>query len=833
MPTYTIDLDRKSALEEKRVGGKGSGLAWLRRQRFRVPEGFVITVDAFHDFLSEFGIELLGQNRDWTEGELEHIREMLTACRIPGRVSEAIATAYHQLGGAVAVRSSMIGEDTQMASFAGQLDTVLSVEGEDQVIDAVKGCWTSMFSWRLFKYLSEKSDLSSNSPVDRLSIAVVVQRMVDARAAGVAFSADPLTGQPCVIIEAVHGLGERLVQGLAKPDRYVVDTRGVVCESTAVDPDKPVLSKSQILELSEVIRQVARRTNTPQDIEWASDDTGLYVLQRRPITTLVGKHVYSAGTMSEMLPGLIKPLVWSVSSKAVLENVFARIFTELLGPNDVDYSALCRRVHSRVYIDTTLLGQVLERLGLPANTFESMSRGERARRHQRMPLNRKTLRTMFRLLRFLLRHSRAAGDIDRYLRRHDHELDAYRRVDLSIQDPRSLLDRLDQLLDLYSETMWFNFVGPMNMLVRNKMLESMVAKHAPDVVPSDLVRGLVGLKSLESNRELQSLAAKARALGDQTCELLMGQGDREIRTQLSRTVSGQSLIADVDTFLDRYGFLSAAGTDLSRTPWIENPTMIWHTIGRLANAPDKLAPRNMDAIREDARVRVRSGLGWYLRPFFDLLHRSTVTYIGLRERSSFMISEDSFEIRRILLALSEQLYARGDLGRREDVFCLTLDELHQSVEGTVENGMARKWASERRAEMEADALLELPETFCGDMVPTSPIQAGKDREYLSGISGSAGRAEGYARIVLDPAEAPARLRADDILVVPFSDVSWTPLFAGVGGVIAETGGQLSHSAIVAREYGLPAVVNVKHATRLIHDGQFVTVDGNKGQVWLR
>jgi pyruvate,water dikinase len=197
------------------------------------------------------------------------------------------------------------------------------------------------------------------------------------------------------------------------------------------------------------------------------------------------------------------------------------------------------------------------------------------------------------------------------------------------------------------------------------------------------------------------------------------------------------------------------------------------------------------------------------------------------------MSQDSYQMRRIFLTLGDTFVARSQLEQRDDVFYLYHDEVQHLVEGALEGAVARERVVARRAEMEADAQIELPATICGDYVPTQPVSLANGQECLVGISGSSGLAQGYARVIVDPTEAPATLSKDDILIVPFTDVGWTPLFTGIGGIVAETGGQLSHTSIVAREYGLPAVVNIKKATLLIKDGQPITVDGDNGKVYLR
>lgn len=834
MKHYTVDLDHRLAIQETVTGGKGASLARLRRLGARVPPGFVVTTAVFRQALEEYGLLEAQTRKAWTRQELEQVQERLLHSDVPHSLARRIERAYQRLGGQVAVRSSMVGEDSARSSFAGQLDTFLNVEGQEALIEAIKRCWASAFSEQLYQYLRTRQD-PEQPP---LSLAVVVQRMVNARAAGVAFSADPLTGENHVIVEAAPGLGDALVQGRVDPDRYIVNARRQLVQATLAGERAPALPEAQVLDLAALVCDLACQLRAPQDIEWAWDGE-LYVLQSRPITSLSGRSVYSNSMVSEMLPGLIKPLVWSVSVKSKLENVLGRIFGELIGPNEFDFAQLAECFHSRIYADNTMLGQVLEQMGMPANLFEVMSHDERASR-QRLPVNLQMIRTMGRMTRFVWRNARVDQEISAYIARHDRALEPYRRADWeSDQDEETLLRHADHLIDLYSETLWYNFVGPIHMMIRKRGLDRLVERRAPDVAPGDLIRGLVGLKSLESNQALVTLAEQASALGDEIRELLLAGQDAPIRAALSASPQGEALLHQVDRFLERYGFLSANGTDFSRTPWVEDPKCIWQAIGQGMGRPapqrTKEAIQGVHEIRKQAHARVRAQLGLAQRFVFDRLMASTLAYIDLRERSSFVISEESFQMRRIFVALGRRLVARGELDRPKDVFYLDLNELRQLAAGTLradaQEGSARDKVAARRAAMEADARLELPDTFCGKNPPICPPPLTEGTEVLTGISGSSGMARGYARVVSDPSQAPVTLNQDDILVVPFTDASWTPLFFRIGGLVAETGGQLSHSAIIAREYGLPAVVNVKHATRLIPDGQPIVVDGTRGRVY--
>jgi phosphohistidine swiveling domain-containing protein len=833
MNRYVIDLSSRAALQPALSGGKGAGLAWLCRQQCQVPAGFVITTRAFQELDLDGGPVAWGKEAPPSPAELAGMREQVMATPIPSHVQHKIERAYRKLGGRVAVRSSMVGEDSSGASFAGQLDTILSVEGEAALFEAVRTCWASLFNSRLWRYRQEVGAAQGTAALAIPPMAVVVQQMVKARAAGVAFSADPITGERHVVIEAVAGLGTALVQGLVEPDRYVVNGQEVHLETTTGDDGAPILPTDQILDLAKTVREVGHQMQSPQDVEWAWDGTRLCFLQSRPISTLVGQTVYSANMVSDMLPGLIKPLVWSVSTTSKLENVMGRVFTELVGPSNVDFRKLARRIHSRIYADNTLIGQMMEQMGLPANLFEVMSRDAPAKRRGRPPLNLKTLRTLSRLVRFGWRHAQIAGEIRAFLERHDRQLEPYRRAEWSSTSPEQVLAHAEELAGLYSETMWFDFIGQLNMMGRNRMMSRMVQRHAPDVPPTDVLCGLRGLKSLETNRALQRLADQARTLGPTIPTLLMEAEEARIQAELAATAGGRALADKVGRFLERFGFLSASGTDLSRTPWSENPTMIWRSIGRLAAQPARFVAHVAEETRSEAQARVRASLNRLQRYAFDRLLRSTITYIDLRERTSFLVSEDSFQLRRIYVSLADHLVAGNILEQQDDVFFLAHDELCELVHGYLAPQEARDRIAARWAEMAADAEIELPDTIYGDHVPSRPLLRAVGDACLEGISGSSGLAAGRARIILDPIEARSAFGSDDILVIPFADTSWTPLFCGIGGVVVETGGQLSHSAIVAREYGLPAVVNVKNATRLIHEGQAVVVDGSQGRVYLK
>jgi pyruvate,water dikinase len=482
----------------------------------------------------------------------------------------------------------------------------------------------------------------------------------------------------------------------------------------------------------------------------------------------------------------------------------------------------------------TMFGALLVRTGLPGNFFESVTRDDRAAR-PRLSYARVALGAP-RIAVFLWRHGRAARAIEAFLERHQEELRPFCNAEWNGRPLDGLIAASERLQDLHGDSQWHMFVGAMNMTVRNKLLQRLVQRHAPDVPPGDLTRGLTGLKALEPNLALRRIAASAAQLGPSARTAMKSGHDADVREALAAAEGGPSVARAMDAFVSRFGYLASNGTDFTEPRWNEDPALAWRALARLIEASNHAGAehdeRDAAAARERAQGLVRSCLGPLRRLWFDHLLRSTGAYIDRRERLSAAMTEDAFQARRLFLAIGDRLVERGDLPARDDVFLLYFDEVRALAAGHLEPVVARARARERRAELDTDAAIVPPETFWGEHPPLDPQQVDAS-DALTGIPGSAGVMQGFACVVHNPADAPASLSPEHVLVVPFTDVGWMPLFASVGGVVAECGGQLSHTAIVAREYGLPTVVGVAGATRRIRDGQALTVDGTHGVVYLK
>ncbi len=820
-----INLESPRAARESVSGGKGAGLARLRRAGFNVPPGFVITTGVFHGALTAAVRKIAFENGPPDLENLEAVRDSFLSWGIIPAHRNAILKAYRRLGGPVAVRSSLVGEDSKKSSFAGQLDTFLDVSGEEEVLAAVRKCLASAFGSRLWAYVYQKD----GTPADRMSMAVVVQSMVKAAVSGVAFSADPVSCERGVIIESVPGPGTELVKGRAMPDRHRVDARGEL--TVALSPGPALLATDKMRDLAAVVREIAAKFGSPQDVEWAFDGRDFFILQARPITSVSARRVFSSRMLSDMAPGLIKPLLWSTKGRSIVKDVFAPVFEEVLGRSDTDYSRLIRRIHSRAYADVTMFGELLSRAGLRPNFFEAMGREEIS---PETPISFRppALPLLFRETRYGLKQFRLEARLRRLFKDQRRLLETYRWFDWASAAPGTLVDHLDRLNDLHGRSLWHMVQISMHMTFRNRFLWRLLRKQSTSVNAGDVLEGHGRLITHQPYEGIARLAEHARAIEARLLERIAGDEDLDIRAALAETVEGRRLAGHFDMFMRSFGFLSANGSDFSEIPWDESPRLVWKTVARVALARSSAHRGDAEARRRETMARVRAGLGPLRRRLFDRLRKSAAALVGWRGTVGLFMLETAYHMRHCALAIGSGLAAQNVLGEASDVFYLFEDELKRVIADPREAGRAWGLVNARKAELAADAAMDLPETICGDetAVPERPSFA--PQSFLPGIGGSSGISTGRARVIRDPFLARERPGEAEILVVAVTDVGWTPFLCGAAGLVAESGGLLSHSSIIARELGIPAVVGVREATSRIREGQLITVDATAGRVYL-
>lgn len=764
-----------------RIGGKATQLQFLQKQSVKVPETQVCI----------FIEKVLGQ------------QDVLPVLR------DELANTL-DLNKRYAVRSSANVEDGARYSFAGQFETVLDVYGLDALLLAIEKVWSSVRAEGLRPYLT-KSGLT----YDDLQMGVIVQEMVSPVMSGVAFSKNPITGMDETIVEAVAGSGELLVQEGVTPFRWVHKWGEWMTQ-----PEVPPVNLDVIADVVTQTKQLAVMFGAPVDLEWVFDGTAVTYVQIREITALKGMQVYSNRISREVLPGLIKPLIWSVNVPLV-NSAWIKIFTELIGPNEINPDDLSKSFHYRAYFNMSTLGRVFTALGMPTEVLELMMGIEGGEEKPRFKPSGQTYRHLPRMVGFMLDKLRYGRKLDAFLPVMAQTYAEFERVDLSQLDEGMLLREIDKLFLFTQQSAYSNIMGPLLMAVHNNMLQKRIEKLGVDYVKFDLMENMPELETFDPNIHLQRLHDEFSELPD------------EVKTAVQVTTSFDEFLALKDSaslaqfqdgvlaFVDQFGHFSDSGNDFSMQPWRENRELVLKMI---------INYEWVDGLTEKVKWQDLpvSGLqAWRLKPTY----RRARQFRLYREAVSYRYTHGYGLFRNYFLALADRLVARGLLSDREAVFYLYLDEVRQLVENGRLPTPHLDLITQRQQEMEAAQDAILPEIIYGEEAP--PLEtAVTDQQKLNGVPTSRGYHQGPVRVIQSVTEFD-KMVPGAVIVIPFSDVSWTPLFTKAGAVIAESGGMLSHSSIVAREYNLPAVVSVNGACRLLSDDQIVSVDGYKGEISIQ
>lgn len=770
---YIVSLARQQA--PVGTGNKAKNLQFLIRQGFQVPVTHVCTWDAYLRYIQD------------DVGLIERLRSEL-ADKI-------------RLGRSYAIRSSANVEDGVATSFAGQFKTVLNVQGVEAILQAICSIWALTRSPNVQTYLA-KMGLDPAG----LRMAVVIQEMVQPVISGVSFSKNPMTGMDETVVEAVCGSGEALVQEGATPQRWV-NKWG---EWVAL-PEPEHMDRSVIQQVVTQTRAISKAYGRAVDLEWVYDGRRVYWVQLREITTVRGINLYSHRIPREMLPGIIKPLVWSINIPLV-GGVWKSILTDLIGPNDLDPHQLIKPFYYRAYFNMGTLGQVLESLGLPRESIEMMMGvGTRGSEKPRFKPSHKTLQHLPRMARFIADKL----SFETQFRAFVPDMQArYRtfRFDQSGQlSERELVAEIDKLFALTQGTTYYNILGPMLMFMYNGMLRSQLKKAGVDAAQVDVTHGLQELHELNPNLHLAQLRQDYRALDAE----LQDKIRRSTFAEFKQLPGIEGLQTKVEQFVQRFGHLSDSGNDFASVPWRENPDMVLKMIANVEPVEARTRPVPFEELELPAMSKLM------LNPIYSRARRFRL----YREQISSLYTYGYGLFRPYFMALGDHFVRRGILETREDILYLYFDEIREVVEKGHEGRDYVGRVARRKQEMEAWRDTTVPETIYGDQAPPLDTHRGNK---LVGIPTSRGHYTGPAKVVRGIQDL-GKVSSGNVLVVPYSDVGWTPLFAKAGAVIAESGGMLSHSSIVAREYNIPAVVSVPGACSL-KDDTVVTVDGYRGEV---
>lgn len=788
-----------------RIGGKAAGLGALIAAGERVPAGFCVTTEAFD------------------------------AGKVP---EDEVLAAYAELGEdvAVAVRSSATAEDLPGASFAGQQDTVLDVRGPQQLLAAVQDCWDSLHTERAVAYREAQGVLAA-------SMAVVVQRMVSPRAAGVLFTADPLTGtRSTMIVDAAPGLGTTVVDGSADVDHYRLGADGTD------GPEDGCLEVADLEQLRAAGERVEHHRGAPQDIEFAIDRDGtLWLLQSRDITTLFplppssedGTHVYmEVGHMQGMLRPFT-PLGFSA-----MRDVTGQ-WAEALGLPASALASMMTTIGGRMYMDlTAMVRHPRMRRGL---ADVSSVYGPRIQRGLQQVLQdprfaeprrttvpvRAIARVAARMAPSMVRGVASAMlHPERTVRRSLAAIEQTRRASTPPSGPMSPQDRLrtaEQLhLDVLSGPMLASLDPLWTAMACQKIAGMLLTGLAEESELAAILRGCAHNVTTDMDLELWRLADAAR----EHRELLTTTASDELaRAHLA----GELPDIGLEGFLERYGHRAAAEIDIGVPRWEEDPAPLFDVIaGYLqledrSQAPDQRfarAAEEAEATLAELVERARRERPLRALPLHLLLRRAR-DLMGLRELPKFLWLFPLREMRRQLLHIGADLAEQGLLERAEDVMFLELDEVRTAIDHGQDQ---REPAARRRAEHEREMRRrQVPGLLLSDgtdVEATLPVL--EEPGAITGLSAAPGLARGRARVITDA--RGARIEPGEILVAPTTDPGWTPLFLTAAGLVTETGSPVAHGPTVAREYGIPAVICVRDATSRLSTGAMIEVDGHAGTI---
>ena len=860
MSCYVLEFREIDQTQVAVVGGKGANLGELSRiEGLGVPAGFCVTTDAFQRIMAEAPSinnqldqlsRLKPDDRAAIRALSAEIRRAIEEIAIPDELAAAITGQVGRLGEqtAYAVRSSATAEDLPTVSFAGQQDTYLNVVGPLAILQHVSRCWASLFTERAVTYR-----LRNGVDDRKVQMAVVVQQMVFPQAAGILFTADPITGNRKVTsVEASFGLGEALVSGLVNADTYKVRDGEVVSRTVgakqlaiyaspaggtqeeAIEPERreqPALTDAQVVRLAQLGRRIEAHFGRPQDIEWCLVDDDFQIVQSRPITTLFPipeagdqeNHVYVSVGHQQMMTDAMKPLgisFWQMTTPRPMAVAGGRLFvdvTQILGAPASRVGLL-----DAMWKSDPLIGDAIQRV-LDRGDFIpqlpddgpawSLTRGETALLEADPAVVTELIGRTQASLAVLKREIKTKSGtalLDFIL----NDMQELRRV---LHDPQSRL----VIMAGMEATWWLN--DQLQAWLGEKNAADTLAQSVPNNVTSEM-----GLALLD-------VADVIRPYPEVVGFLEQVEGE-EFLDELGKLAGGREARDAIQGFLDRYGMRCTGEIDITRPRWSERPTTLVPVIlGNVKNFEQGAGERRFEQGRQEAWKKEQELLE-RLRAVEDGEQKAAEakamidrvrTFAGFREYPKYGMVSRYFVYKQALLGEAERLVRAGVLREQEDIFFLTFQELQEVVRT---NQVDNQLIHQRKDAFRSYQALTPPRVLTSDgegiagAYQRDDVPAGA----LIGLPVSAGTIEGRARVILDMAEAD--LEAGDILVTAFTDPSWTPLFVAITGLVTEVGGLMTHGAVIAREYGLPAVVGVENATRSIEDGQRIRVHGTDGYV---
>ncbi|AFY62026.1 glycerol-3-phosphate acyltransferase [Synechococcus sp. PCC 6312] len=683
-------------------------------------------------------------------------------------------------------RSSAPGEDSLASAMAGQYASFLDITNPEQLTQALIGVQQSY---------NRANNPSESDHSNHAGMAVLVQIQIQGVFSGVAFSRDPLWGGlDCVAVETLPGPASRVVSGQFTPESYRVlfDAQGPIPDSLKITGDVPA---AVILEVARLCRELETRYHgIPQDLEWTYDGQTIWVLQARPITTLLP--IWTRKIAAEVIPGVIHPLTWSIN-RPLTCGVWGEIFSLVLGQaaQGLDFQATADLHFGRAYFNATLLGTIFRRMGLPPESLEFLTRGAKM---SRPPLST-TLKALPGLGKLAQREWQLPRDWQRDDQKHLHPLlqELQEHPITAAADPLWLLNRIEKILTGLEIATYYNIMAPLSAALRQAL-------------------GRVHPETLDTSTSPETASLKAlTTIAQKVQEILktdVATAPEPLKQALEKMPEGKTVLGDLEKFLQTFGYISPTATDISVPTWQETPDLVWQLLGSLVGQSTS-AHRPKFNPKAQAWVQAR---------------------INLKGDVATVYGQLLANLRWTVLGLENQWLKNGQLLTKGDIFFLQFNELTTAIQApqTMDWPNYQELIENRRREFNALQNLEpIPYVVYGQN-PQLPISVTQQQTSTwQGIGASPGIAQGRVQIIHNPSQA-LRVPPNTIVVVPYTDAGWLPVLTGAVGIITEVGGRLSHGAIVARELGIPAIMGLEQATQHLKTGQQIQMNGQTGKITL-
>jgi phosphohistidine swiveling domain-containing protein/glycerol-3-phosphate acyltransferase PlsY len=766
--TNIVTLNNK--LKAHQVGAKATNLSFLKRQGYSVADGWVLR---------------------------------------PGDDPKVIVNTLNPSPQSpLIVRSSAIGEDSSTASAAGQYLSILDVTNREQLEAAIINCQASYQKSSAVEYRRRHSQSTE-------SIAILVQKQIKGIYSGVAFSRDPVDRyNDTVTIEALAGNASKIVSGKFTPQRYRVSISEVSStEELSQDKTITVIQENFTQEATNIPQDILESVallaremeelfnGIPQDLEWTYDGEKIWLLQVRPITTL--QPLWTRRIAAEVIPGKIRPLTWSINQPLTC-GVWGKLFIIVLGDRakDLNFEQTATLHFASAYFNVTLLSTIFRRMGLPPESLEFLTRGEK---FSKPPLT-STIRNLPGLWRLLRRE----WQLNRDFESDRTQLFAPILSDLETQavaelSPTEIITRINTILALLDKVTYYNILAPLSLAIRSAILQVSDTELDHSQTPE-----------IQAVRTLAAVASETRKL--LSTEEITLDSCASLFAHIAENPEGTSIMERFNLWLRKYGYLSEVATDIAVPRWQDKPVISKEMFTRFffdahgakqAQLSPQISEQSWKAKSVQKRLDLKVQVG-------DIYNRLLA------------------HLRWSFLALAQQWVEHGLISQTEDIFFLKLEEivsLATSSDSKLKQPPAQLIEQRQEQWLREKQLTSIPQLVYGQPEASAwinPIITDSKHKF-QGIGTSSGQIEGIIKIISSLRDSN-KIDAQTIIVVPYTDAGWSPLLARAGGLISEVGGRLSHGAIVAREYNIPAVMDLANATRLFQDGQRVKLNGQTGIV---